>query len=75
VGRGLAAVAVGAVLGTAAALAVRQLIAGILYRVSPIDPLTYGLVLAVLAAGAAAASVGPAARCVRHDPLRSLRHE
>jgi ABC-type antimicrobial peptide transport system permease subunit len=75
VGRGLMAAGVGALLGIAAAFGVSQLMADVLFGVSPIDPLTYATVLAILGATALAASVGPAIRSLRRDPLRSLRYE
>ena len=57
------------------ALIVSHLMAGLLYGVSPTDPLTFIGVTLVLTAAALAASYIPAMRAMRVDPLRALRHE
>jgi ABC-type antimicrobial peptide transport system permease subunit len=46
-----------------------------LFDVSPADPLTYAVVLALFAATACAALIVPARRALRVDPLTALRAE
>jgi predicted permease len=73
----------GALLGIAAALAISQCLervglpdgAGTLYGVSASDPLTYGLVSALLLAVVLLAAYLPARRATRVDPMAALRHE
>jgi macrolide transport system ATP-binding/permease protein len=72
---GLALAAAGTVLGVAAALASTRLIAGLLYKVSPRDPLAFGIAAAVMAIASLAACFLPAWRATRTDPLRALRNE
>ena len=68
-------VALGAVIGLAAAFAVTRLLSGLLYRVAPIDPLTFIAVPALLGAVAMLASFLPARRATRVDPVVALRAE
>jgi predicted permease len=60
-------------LGLAAALGASRLLAHDLYGVSPRDPLTFLVTLALLAATAALASWVPARRASRVDPLKAIR--
>jgi len=68
-------VAVGVALGLPAALALSRLMAGLLYGVSPGDPLTLGLAALLMFAVAAAAAYLPARRASRVDPMLALRSE
>ncbi|HTI39585.1 MAG TPA: ABC transporter permease [Vicinamibacterales bacterium] len=63
----------GLALGLAGALILRRLIAGVLFGITPGDPLTYGLVALGLAAVVAIASIIPARRATRADPIIVLR--
>ncbi len=69
----MALTAGGLVLGAAAALAMTRLIVGMLYKVSPRDPLAFGSAILVMAIAALAACFVPAWRATRTDPVRALR--
>jgi putative ABC transport system permease protein len=72
-GRALAVVAMACTCGVALSIAFARLLSGMLYGVSPFDPLVIaGVVSVVLAVGAIAAFV-PAYRAARVDPMRALR--
>jgi putative ABC transport system permease protein len=71
----LVCVAAGATIGTAGALAVSRLVSRFLYGVSPRDPWSLTLTLAVLGAAATVAAYGPARRASRVDPVVALRAE
>jgi ABC-type antimicrobial peptide transport system permease subunit len=65
----------GSAIGLAAALATTRLIAGMLFGLSPADPLTIALATLLLLAVAALAGWLPARRAARVDPLVALRRE
>jgi predicted permease len=69
------AVVVGAGLGAGlvGALLAARLMAGLLYGVSPSDGATFGVVALAVALVGFVASVGPALRAGRTDPIQSLR--
>jgi predicted lysophospholipase L1 biosynthesis ABC-type transport system permease subunit len=67
--------AIGIVVGLAAALGLTRLMSSLLFNVSPADPLTYGLVSAVLVAIALLASYIPARRAAGIDPTEALHWE
>jgi predicted permease len=71
----LAPVIVGAGLGVAAALIGGRLIAALLYGVDATDPFTLASVVVVLLGVAVIASVVPASRAARVDPIVALREE
>jgi putative ABC transport system permease protein len=73
--QGLALAVAGAALGLVGAVIVSHLMAGLLYGVSPSDPLTFVGVTLVLLAVALAACYIPAIRAMRLDPLVALRYE
>ncbi len=74
-GKGLAVTGVSCVVGLALALAFTRLLAGMLYGVSASDPITLaGVVVLVLTAGSIA-SLAPAIRAARVDPMKVLREE
>jgi predicted permease len=68
-------VLLGLVAGVAAALLLTRLLAGMVYGVSVRDPLTFVLVLCVLAAVAALAAYLPSRSATRIDPSLALRAE
>jgi putative ABC transport system permease protein len=73
--QGLALAVAGAALGLVGALIVSHLMAGLLFGVTPTDPLTFVVVTLVLTAVALAASYIPAMRAMRVNPLVALRYE
>jgi predicted permease len=68
-------VAVGLVAGLALSIGVSQGLTKVLYRVSPTDPVTLGVVTLVLALVAFAAALIPARRATRVNPLVVLRYQ
>jgi ABC-type antimicrobial peptide transport system permease subunit len=75
VGRGLRLAGIGVAIGLGASLLLTRLMSGVLYGVSPTDPLTLAGVALALLAVAAFASAIPAFRAARVDPLTALRAE
>ena len=73
VGQGTALAVAGAVLGLGVALMATRVLRSLLFDVAPSDPLTYVLVVAVLATAAVIASWIPARRAARVDPADALR--
>ncbi|HEX9760415.1 MAG TPA: FtsX-like permease family protein, partial [Candidatus Acidoferrales bacterium] len=75
VGQGMAIAAAGAVVGVLGALGTTRFLTTLLYEVSPVDPVVYGVVAAALGGVAFAACWVPARRASRVDPMVALRHE
>jgi putative ABC transport system permease protein len=73
--QGLRPALVGVALGLAGAVASRRLIAGLLYEVRPVDPLTIGAVVVLLAVVVVVACLVPARRATRIPPATALRSE
>jgi len=73
--QGMRPVAVGAILGLAAAVALTRVMQSLLFGVDPVDPPTYAVAAATLAIIALAACAIPAMRATRVDPLVALRDE
>jgi len=73
--RGLVLAAIGAAVGLAAAAVLTRLISSQLYGVGAFDPLTYAAVTMLLVAVSAAASLSPALRASRVDPMKTLRDQ
>ena len=71
---GLWLTAGGLVLGAAAALLLTRLMGTLLYKVSPRDPLAFGMAFVVMAIMALAACFLPAWRAARTDPVLALRN-
>jgi putative ABC transport system permease protein len=74
VGHGAALTGAGVAIGVAAAAGLTRLLAGLLYGVGAMDPVTFGAAVAALAAVALLASWIPARRAARLDPMRVLRN-
>jgi ABC-type antimicrobial peptide transport system permease subunit len=74
-GRALAVVGIGAVLGALAAAALSRYVRGLLYGVHAADPLVILGAAAALIAIALAASSVPARRAAKVDPVTALRAE
>ena len=72
---GLALVAVGGVAGLLAAALVTTSFAGLLFAVGPRDIGVFAAVAGLLAAAGTAATLVPAWRATRVDPLVALRRE
>ncbi len=68
-------IAIGLVAGSAAALATARFVSGLLYGVTPTDPVTLSLAVGVLASVAAIAGYLPARRASKLDPMVALREE
>ena len=76
VGRqGAVMVVAGLALGTIGSLAATRLLAGMLYQVRPTDPVTFAATAVILALVAGAATLAPALRAIRIDPVEALRSE
>jgi macrolide transport system ATP-binding/permease protein len=74
-GRGLRLGAVGAALGIVAALGVARLLEGVVFGVSAIDATSFTRALAIVLGTVIAATLVPAWRAARTNPLRALRHQ
>ncbi len=73
--RGMWQLAIGLSAGLAAAIPAVQLLAKIGLRVSPADPLAFGVIVAMLVAIGVFACWVPARRAAALDPLRAIRYE
>ena len=74
-GQGSRLAALGVVLGTLASLGVGQVLASLLYGVSPFDPLAYVVAAGLLLVVAALANLVPAFTAARIEPFLALRHD
>ena len=75
VGQGMRPLLMGLVFGLGLAAGLGKLIAALLYDTSTVEPGVYLRVAAALVAAGALASVIPAVRAARIDPIRALKHE
>lgn len=74
-GRGVRLTLAGLALEVGGALVMARVIASLLYEIPPRDPATYVVVCVTLSAVALLASVVPARRASRVDPMVALRYE
>jgi len=72
---GLLLAGLGVAAGLAAALASTRVLRSLLFEVTPTDPATLGAVAGLLLTVALAATLLPARRATRVDPMVALRHE
>jgi putative ABC transport system permease protein len=71
--RGVALASIGLVAGLIAAFPVTRLMSSLLVGVSPVDPLTYGAVAAIVLTVVTGAAYVPARRAARRGPIDALR--
>jgi putative ABC transport system permease protein len=74
-GRAMSLVAAGAVAGLVASLMATRVLTSLLYEVKPTDPLTFAVAGVTIGLVALGASLIPARRATRVDPLVALRAE
>jgi len=72
-GRGMALAGGGLLIGLAAAMLLTRFLHGMLFGVGVLDPATYATVSALLIVVSLAASLAPAYRASRVDPVKALR--
>jgi macrolide transport system ATP-binding/permease protein len=73
--QGFTIVAIGVVAGGVLAAAAATALSGLLYGISPYDPIAWGLAMTAMLAAAAFANFVPARRAMRVDPITALRIE
>jgi ABC-type antimicrobial peptide transport system permease subunit len=74
-GRSLGLIGAGTFVGLLASVAASRVIAGLLYAVGPLDPIVFVTVSALLAGAGVVATLIPARRATRVDPIVALRVE
>ena len=74
-GRGLRLGAIGAALGMVTAFGVSRLLGSVLFGVSATDAISFARALAIVLGGVAVATIVPAWRAARTNPLSALRHQ
>ncbi len=74
-GQGFTLVALGLVIGAGLAAGVAFVLRGLLYGVTPLDPVAWGAAAMAMVVAAAIANAVPARRAMRVEPLTALRTE
>jgi predicted permease len=74
-GQGLRLTAIGVALGLAVSLLLTRFLRSLLFGITTTDPLTFGVVIALLGTAALTACYLPARRAMQVDPMESLRHQ
>jgi predicted permease len=72
---GMWLLAIGSAIGVLVAGAVSRVLAGFLFGIPPIDPITFGATAVLFAAIGLAACCVPLLRAAHIDPMHALRHE
>jgi len=72
---GLVLAGAGLIIGIAVSAAVTRFASALLFDVSPLDPIAFGAVTALLLGVTVVASYLPARRATRVDPMVALRYE
>lgn len=72
---GMKPIFLGIIIGFAVALAMGHVVSSLIYGVSPTDPITFAAVAALLVAVGVLATIVPAYRATRVEPVRTLRDE
>ena len=75
VGQAARVTVIGVVIGVAAALLMSRVLTSLLFQVNATDPMTYGVIVAVLLTATVVASWVPARRATRVSPMAALRPE
>jgi len=73
--QGFSIVAIGLVTGGLLAAGAASALRGVLYGITPFDPIAWGLALTAMISAAAVANFVPARRAMRVDPMTALRTE
>jgi ABC-type antimicrobial peptide transport system permease subunit len=73
--RSIVQLVIGLTIGVGAAIGLGRVLQSFLFQTSARDPVTLVTIVVLLIVVAFAASVGPARRATRLDPLHALRHE
>ena len=71
--QGLTLAALGLLIGGVLAAGAARLISQLLYQVSPLDPLAWGLAIVAMLGASTLANLVPARRAMRVDPMTALR--
>lgn len=75
VGQGMLLAVIGVAIGLIAALALTRLMSSLLFGISATDPVTFALISSLLIGVSTLASVIPARRAIKIDPMEALRYE